>query len=102
MGTPTSTGAMPTSTAGMDMGGMDMGGGGDASACKISVSNLSLLQVHKLKISGRCCGIGTAWIPVSRCSAAVCRYTLRSRPFFRPTRCSEVHLVIGFSSWAIV
>jgi hypothetical protein len=58
---------MPSSTAGMDMGGMDMGGGGmdmggggAASDCKISVSDLDLLQVNRLTMSCRCCGIGIA------------------------------------------
>jgi hypothetical protein len=47
---------------GMDMGGggMDMGGGGAASDCKISVSDLDLLQVNRLTMSCRCCGIGIA------------------------------------------
>lgn len=47
MGTATSTGAMPSSTAmsGMDMGGMDMGGG---SACKISVRYIQHVKIIEL------------------------------------------------------
>lgn len=66
MGTATITGAMPSSTASMEMGGMDMGGGG-GNACKISVGELRVVRVLQLTVDCRCCGIGIPSILVSRC-----------------------------------